>query len=373
MKSRFIIITAVFSIISIMFSCGTKKTKKSEVVETKSDTVTVVNKSTHTITKTIHDTIYVETTIEKTKKLKAPSLNAWNNSARKKITSFVKSVTDIKSKNYLEPSDRIAVMDMEGTLWPEKPVYFQLEFMFDRIKEMAKDHPEWKKNKLIKAVLSNDLKSVKKFGSEGLYKLSTITQSGMTTDEYNKIVLKWINNAKHPTKGMLYKDMIYLPMLQLIEYLKHYDFSVFIVTEGGSGFLRPWVEDATGIASDNIVASRRKYTYSKSGGKIVLIRDPEIEFITNKENKIIAIQQNIGKVPVIAIGNSDDDIPMLEWTTQRKGKTLVALIHHTDANREWAYDKNSSVGKLSKGLKLASEKGWFVVDMKKDWGKIFMK
>ena len=363
----------LLSLAWFMFSCGSQKTKKEEVVGTKSDTVVSINSKTHEVTKIIHDTVYVKTTIEKSKKKKAPSLSAWNKSAKKRITDYVGSVTNINSKSYLEPSDRIAVMDMDGTLWPEKPLYFQMEFMFDRIREMRKDHPEWKKDKLIQAVLDRNIKLLRKFGNSGLFRLSKITQTGMTTEQYSKIVTKWINTAKNPATGKLYKDMIYLPMVQMIKYLEHYDFKVFVVTEGGSGFLRSWIEGVTGIPAENVVASRRKLEIWKNKGKIELLRDPELEFVNNKENKVIAIQQDIGKVPVIAIGNSDDDIPMLDWTSQKNGKTLVALVHHTDAKREWAYDEDSKVGKLDKGLKLAANNGWFVIDMKNDWNKIYIK
>ncbi len=367
----------MITLIAVWFlpSCGSKKSKpkeNEEIIIEKTDTVVMTDTTTHTITKVIRDTIYITKPGKShTKKGQPPSLNAWNPDMRKNIEGFVKSVTNKNSKSYVKPSDRIAVFDNEGTMWPEQPVYFQLEFMFDRIKEMAKDHPEWKKDKLIRAVLSGDLDKIRKFGGEGLYRLSEITQSGMTTDEYNKIVLDWINTAKHPTTGKLYKDMVYLPMKQLIDYLKYYDFKVYLVTEGGSGFLRPWVAEVYGIPPENVLASRRKLSYEEKDGKHVLIRQPEIEYINNNVNKVITIQQLIGKRPVMAIGNSDSDIPMLEWTSERNGKSFVAVIHHTDDKREWAYDKNSKIGKLARGLREAQEKDWFVVDMKNDWNKIY--
>jgi len=358
-----------------MFSCNNQTKKKpeaTEVVEEVIDTITVTDSLTHVQTKVIYDTVYIKVKSKKeTVKEKAPSLSAWSPEKRKKIERFVKSVSDKGSKSYLNPADRIAVFDNEGTLWPEQPVYFQLEFMFDRIKAMAKDHPEWKKDKLIQAVLNDDIKKIKRYGGQGLFKLSQITQSGMTTEEYRKIVLDWINKAKHPETGKRYRDMVYLPMSQLIDYLKHYHFKVFLVTEGGSGFLSPWSEQVFGIPPEYILASLRRLEYTEQDGKHVLIRDPEILYINNDENKVISIEQRIGKRPVVAFGNSDSDIPMLEWTSENQHKHLVGIIHHTDAQREWAYDKDTKIGKLSKGLKLAQDKGWMVVDMKNDWKKIY--
>ncbi len=372
MKSGLKILTLLIVVSWFFSGCGTKKTKTKEEITEKADTVITRDEKTKVITKTIYDTVFITTTYEKSKKKKAPSLDAWNTKARKKIESFVNEVTNPKSKNYVMPTDRIAVFDNEGTMWPEKPVYFQLEFMFDRIKAMAKDHPEWKKDKLIQAVLENNLKKIRKFGGEGLYKLSAITQSGMTTDTYSKMVKQWINTARHPTKKMLFKDMTYLPMVQLVRYLKHYDFKVFLVTEGGSGFMRPWIEEVYGIPKENIVASRRKLTLSEQNSKLVLIREPEIEFVNNYENKVISIGQQLGGKPVVAFGNSDGDLDMLRWSAERKGKSLVGIIHHTDAKREWAYDKDSKIGKLDKALKTAEKNHWFIVDMKNDWKKIYL-
>lgn len=238
---------------------------------------------------------------------------------------------------------------------------------------MYKDHPEWKRDKLIQAVLKRDLEKIRRYGTQGLLKLSRITQTGMTTDKYCKIVKQWIDTARNPETGMKYKDMAYLPMLQLIKYLKHYGFKVYMVSEDGSGFLKPWVKEVFDINPENVIASRRVLTLQEENGKIVLFRESDIEFVNNRENKVVSLQQIPGKKPVVVFGNSDDDYYMMKWTAQRSGSTLVGIIHHTDKKREWAYDKDSRIGRLNKVLKVAAKNNWFVVDMKNDWKKIYTK
>jgi soluble P-type ATPase len=193
----------------------------------------------------------------------------------------------------------------------------------------------------------------------------------MTVSEYNKIILDWINNSKHPVTGKLYKDMVYKPMVDLFTYLKENRFKVYIVTESGYGFIRPWVEQVYGIPKEQVIASRRKLKWHEINGKHVLLRDPKILYINDKANKVISIEQIIGKRPIMAFGNSDNDIFMLQWTAEGSNKHLAALIHHTDAEREWAYDKDSKIGHLDEGLSLAKKDGWLIVDMKNDWKVIY--
>ncbi len=374
MKKIFLI-TVSLIFISIINSCSTgcseKESKKQQTtVAGKSDTdssstVKIVNN------KIIKDTVFVK--VPEKNNAKIPSLNAWNNKSQNKIKAFIKNITDKNSKSFISKTDRIAAFDLDGTLWPEKPVYFQMEFVFDRIKSMYKDHPEWKRDKLIQAVLKRDLEKIRRYGTQGLLKLSRITQTGMTTDKYCKIVKQWIDTARNPETGMKYKDMAYLPMLQLIKYLKHYGFKVYMVSEDGSGFLKPWVKEVFDINPENVIASRRVLTLQEENGKIVLFRESDIEFVNNRENKVVSLQQIPGKKPVVVFGNSDDDYYMMKWTAQRSGSTLVGIIHHTDKKREWAYDKDSRIGRLNKVLKVAAKNNWFVVDMKNDWKKIYTK
>ena len=305
------------------------------------------------------------------KRIKDP-LPSWNDTKSKtRIIEFVKVVTDKVSPNYIPPSERIATFDNDGTLWSEQPFYFQIFFVFDRIKAMAPSHPKWKKDKLIQAVINNDLEKVRKYGAEGLGKLMGLTQAGMTTDEFDPIVKEWIKTARHPVTGKKFTEMVFQPMLELIDFLKDNDFKVYIVSGGGIDFMRPWTETVYGIPTEQVIGSRQKLEYEKVNGKPVLMKMTDIEFVDDGPNKPIAIHQIIGKRPVISFGNSDGDLQMLEWTWAGNGKRLSAYIHHTDAKREWAYDRNSKIGTLDKGLDEAAEKGWLVVDMKKDWEVIY--
>jgi len=357
-------------------SCSKKEQKGSEkVVKEIIDTVVVENVKNKEVVKIIYDTVFIQQDTVKKEIMEVAGedpLPSWNDGrVKSRIILFVKAVTDESGPDYVKPSYRIATFDQEGTLWAEKPFYFQIEFMFDRITELAPSHPEWKKDKLIQAVLNKNIEKIHKAGAEGLYRLSVITQTGITVTGYSEIIKKWINTAKHPTTGRYYKDMVYKPMLELMRYLQKNDFKVFIVTEGGLGFVRPWVEEVFGIPKENVIGSRRKLDYMEKNGKHILMREPEIEFVNDKVNKVISIVQIIGKRPLLAFGNSDNDIEMLQWTSEGNGKRLAGLVHHTDDKREWAYDKNSKVGMLKKGLKDAEKNNWLVVDMKNDWKSIF--
>jgi hypothetical protein len=360
-------------------SCSRKKNKPKTIIKEKVDTIVVHNTKEKEVLKVVYDTIFVEVdsvkdTIKPKETIKAAPLQSWKDTkTKRRIIAFVKTVTDKNSLYYVKPSDRIAVFDQEGTLWPEKPLYFQIEFMFDRIKQMVPEHPEWKKDRIVKAALERNQEKIKKFGGEGLFRLSMLTQSNMTVKEYNTIILNWINNSKHPETGKLYKDMIYKPMVDLFSYLKENKFKIYIVTESGYGFIRPWVEQIYGIPKEQVIASRRRLKWQEVNGKHVLIRDPEILFINDKANKVISIEQIIGKRPILAFGNSDNDLFMLQWTNEGDGKNLVGIIHHTDGEREWAYDKDSKIGRLDKALTEAKDNDWVVVDMKNDWAKIYSK
>jgi len=303
---------------------------------------------------------------------KSDPLPSWNEGKTKQsIIDFVNDVTNEASPNFVKPEDRIATFDNDGCLWSEQPYYFQLQFALDRVKALAPQHPEWNKNPLFKAVLDDDLKTVLSFGEHGLLELVMTTHAGMTTEEFAQIVKEWINTAKHPKTNKLYKEMVFQPMLELLDYLRANGFKTYIVSGGGVDFMRPWSEEVYGIPAEQVVGSSGKVKFEIRDGQPVLVKLPEINFIDDKEGKPVGIHQFIGKRPIAAFGNSDGDLQMLQWTAAGKGKRLMLYVRHTDAEREWAYDRESSIGRLDKGLDEANEKGWTVVDMKNDWKVIY--
>ena len=299
-------------------------------------------------------------------------LPSWNDGqAKQSIINFVNEVTDEANPNFLSAEDRIATFDNDGTLWSEKPFYFQLFFAIDRVKELAPQHPEWKTTQPFKAVLENDMETLFSFGEHGLVELVMATHAGMTTEEFEQIVKDWLAAAKHPRFKRPFTDLVYQPMLELLSYLRENGFKTFIVSGGGIEFMRPWVNEVYGIPAEQVIGSSGKVKFEMRDGKPVLIKLPEIDFIDDKEEKPVGIHRFIGKRPIAAFGNSDGDLQMLQWTEGGKGKRLMVYIHHTDAEREWAYDRKSSVGRLDKGLDEANEKDWTVVDMKNDWKAIY--
>lgn len=309
------------------------------------------------------------------------SLPSWQDTPNsQRLHSFIKDVSDEGSANFVAPDDRIAVFDNDGTLWAEQPAYFQLFFAMDRVRAMADADPELKKEWLqqqpFKSVLESDMKSLVATGEAGLIKLVMASHTGhdaVTTVEFETRVKEWIATATHPDTGRLYTDMVYQPMLELLDHLRANDFRVYIVSGGGMDFVRPWAERVYGIPKENVIGSRVAIEYEYRNGEPVLLRRPKIGFIDDKAGKPVAIHQFIGKRPILAFGNSDGDLQMLQWTDANDKPHLSAYIHHTDAEREWAYDSNSHIGQLKQGLKQASQKDWLVVDMKQDWKQVFPK
>ncbi len=299
-------------------------------------------------------------------------LPAWNSGTTKqRIIDFVTKVTDSESSAFVPVNKRIATFDNDGTLWSEKPTYFQLLFIIDRVKSMAADHPEWKTTQPFKAVLDNDMAALKAAGMHGLLELTMATHAGMTTEAFELIVKEWLATARHPTTGKAFTQMVYQPMLELIDYLGANDFKVFIVSGGGLEFMRPWTETVYGIPPDQVVGSSIETRYEVRDGKPVIVREPKIHFIDDKDTKPLAINRFIGQRPILAAGNSDGDFEMLEWTTAGSGARLGLIVHHTDAKREWAYDRESSEGRLDRGLDEAGQKGWLLIDMAQDWKEIY--
>ena len=299
-------------------------------------------------------------------------LPSWNNTATKEaIIEFVKKVTEKSSPDYVSPAERIATIDNDGTLWSEQPIYFQALFIVDRIKQLAPQHTEWQNEEPFASVLKGDLKNAFAGGERALVELAMVTHADTTTDEFKDIVNDWITSAKHPKTGRLYTEMVFQPMLELLDYLRGRGFKIFIVSGGGIEFMRPWTERVYGIPPEQVIGSSIKTKYEMRDGKPVLNRLPELNFIDDKEGKPIGINQHIGRRPIMAFGNSDGDFQMLEWTTAGKGLRIGLLVHHTDGQREWAYDRDSHIGRLERGLDEGPRRGWIIVNMKDDWKVVY--
>jgi phosphoserine phosphatase len=302
----------------------------------------------------------------------ADVLPSWNDGATKQsIVAFVAKVTKQGSPDFAPPAERIAVFDNDGTLWAEQPMYVQGLFAMDRVKALAPQHPEWKTKEPFASLLKGDTQGVAAAGEKGAMEMLAATHTGMTTDEFDKIVTDWIATARHPTTGRRYTEMVYQPMLELLAHLRANGFKTFIVSGGGVEFMRPWTEKVYGIPPEQVVGSSVKLKFEMRDGKPVLVKLPAADLIDDKERKPVGIESRIGRRPVFAAGNSDGDLQMLQWTTAGSGPRFALLVHHTDKKREWAYDRNSSVGRLDKALDEAAARGWTVVDMVKDWKKVF--
>ncbi len=299
-------------------------------------------------------------------------LPSWNEGAAKEsIVDFVTRVADEDSPDFVPVAERIATFDNDGTLWAEQPMYFQLFFAIDRVKALAPEHPEWTTEQPFKAVLEGDMDALAAAGEHGLLELIMATHAGMTTEDFEGIVLQWLVTAKHPTSDRAFTDMVYQPMLELLEYLRANDFKTFIVSGGGIEFMRPWTEAVYGIPPDQVVGSSIKTRFEMREHGPVLVRLPEINFIDDKADKPVAIWRYIGQRPIAAFGNSDGDLQMLQWTAAGDGARFMLYVHHDDVDREWAYDRESHIGRLDKGLEEAEAGGWTVVSMKNDWAQVF--
>jgi phosphoglycolate phosphatase-like HAD superfamily hydrolase len=300
------------------------------------------------------------------------SLPSWTDGAAKRaIVDFVQRVVTLGGKDFAPESERIATFDNDGTLWAEQPMYFQFAFALDRVKALAPQHPEWKEQEPFKSLLAGDLKGVFAGGEKAIVQLMMASHAGMTTEEFEQIVRDWLATAKHPRFNRPYTECVYQPMLELLAYLRANGFKTYIVSGGGVEFMRPWTEQVYGIPPEQVVGSSIKTKFEMRDGKPVLMRLPEVDFIDDQAGKPVGINKFIGRRPLLAFGNSDGDYQMLQWTAAGSGPRFMGLVHHTDAEREWAYDRASSVGRLDKALDEAQAKGWTVVDMKQDWKTIF--
>ena len=299
-------------------------------------------------------------------------LPSWNDGpVKSSITDFVARVTSEGSPAFVPVDQRIATFDNDGTLWIEQPMYIQLAFALDRVKELAPMHPEWKSKQPFQAVLDGDLKALAESGEKGLVEIIAATHAGMTTSEFEKIVVEWLAKARDRRFNRPYTELVYQPMLELLAYLRANGFKTFIVSGGGIEFMRPWTQKTYGVPPEQVVGSSIKTRFEMQHGLPVLFRLPEVNFIDDKTGKPIGINEHIGRRPIAAFGNSDGDLEMLQWTTMSGGVRLGLIVHHTDAEREYAYDRQSHFGRLDKALDAAAINKWTVVDMKRDWKRIF--
>ena len=302
----------------------------------------------------------------------AQPLASWNDGpAKDAIVRFVSDVTARGTASFVAPEERIAVFDNDGTLWPEQPVPFQFVFALDRIKAVAPQHPEWKEREPFKAILAGDMKSALAGGEKALAELVVTTHSGMTTDEFATEVSNWIATARHPRFGRPYTELVYRPMLELLAYLRDNGFKTFIVSGGGVDFMRVWTERVYGIPPEQVIGSQGRLAFEIRGGSPVLLKLAQIDVLDDAAGKPVGIHKHIGRRPIAAFGNSDGDLQMLQWATAGPGRHFALIVHHTDAEREWAYESLAGIGALDKALDEAKAKGWTVVDMKRDWKKVY--
>lgn len=304
--------------------------------------------------------------------LKPDPLPSWNEGASKQsILSFVARVTTPGTTDFVPVPERIAVFDNDGTLWAEQPLYTQFVFVLDRIKLLAPQHPEWKTTEPFASVLKGDLKGALAGGNKGLMELIDASSTGMSSAEFQALVRDWMATAREQRFGQPYTAMVYQPMLELMSYLRANGFKTFIVSGGSTDFMRPWAEPVYGIPPEQVIGTSTNFALQQQGGRPVLMQMPGPRFIDDGPGKPVGIEMGIGRRPILAFGNSDGDLQMLQWTAAGGAARFMGLVHHTDATREWAYDRQSAVGRLDKALDAARAEGWTVVDMKRDWAVVF--
>lgn len=301
----------------------------------------------------------------------ATALPSWRDgAARQTIVRFVEAVTRQGTPEYVPPAERIAVFDNDGTLWSEQPLYFQFFFLLDQVRAVAPQHPEWKNNPAFKALMANDMAALMR-EEKRLLSLIATANAGMTVDEYDRTIRAWLDSARHPKFNRRYTDLVYQPQLELLSYLRANGFKTFIVSGGTIEFMRPWAERVYGIPPEQVVGSTQTVTYEVRNGQPTLVRGPKLEFINDGPGKPVGIYRQIGRRPILAVGNSDGDLQMLQYTMAGTGQRLAVLVHHDDAEREFAYDRKSGIGKLDKALDEALTRGWTVISMKQDWARIY--
>lgn len=305
-------------------------------------------------------------------------LPSWNEGPNKSaIVAFVEKVTTEGSPDFVRPGERIATFDNDGTLWAEQPVYFQGLFALDRIKRLAPEHPEWESTEPFKSVIAGDMKGVTALGKEGLMKIIAASHANVTADEFAAAVREWITTARHPTTGKPFAQMTYKPMRELLDYLRANGFKTFIVSGGGIDFMRVFAERLYGVPPEQVIGSTIDAEFEMRDGVPTILKTGKLVLMDDNVGKPVGIYRHIGRRPIFAAGNSDGDLQMLQYTTiprstEDKSPRFGLIVHHTDAEREWAYDRDSHIGKLDKALDEATERGWTVVDMKADWNQVFL-
>lgn len=299
-------------------------------------------------------------------------LPSWNDGAAKQaIVTFVRQVTTPGAPTFVDPSERIAVFDNDGTLWSEQPLYFQFVFALERVKALAPKRPEWKEREPFRSILAGDVQKALAGGEKAIAELMAATHSGMTTDEFESQVREWLATARHPRFGRAYTDLVFQPMLELVDYLRESGFKTYIVSGGGIEFMRPWTQSVYGIPPEQVIGSQGKVVFELRDGKPVLVKLAQVDLVDDSEGKPVGIHKHIGRRPIAAFGNSDGDLAMLQWTSAGPGPRLALIVHHTDAEREWAYDRASRIGTLDKAWDEARANGWTIVDMKRDWKRVY--
>ncbi|MBO9515189.1 MAG: haloacid dehalogenase-like hydrolase [Variovorax sp.] len=299
-------------------------------------------------------------------------LPSWNEGpAKTAIVNFVGDATREGGPGYVPPAERIATFDNDGTLWSEQPLYFQFLFMIDQVKSKAAQHPEWQRNPAFRPLMAGDHQALAAVGERPLMELLVAANSGMTVDAYDEAIRAWLATARHPKFQRPYTELVYQPQLELLDYLRANGFKTYIVSGGTIDFMRPWVMKAYGIPPEQVIGSSQLIRYELQGGKPVLLREPKLDFVDDGPGKPVGIYRNIGRRPVLAFGNSDGDLQMLQYTAGGPGARMALIVHHDDADREFAYDRNSRIGKLDKALDEAQARGWTVVSMKRDWKTVF--
>jgi phosphoglycolate phosphatase-like HAD superfamily hydrolase len=302
----------------------------------------------------------------------AEPLASWHDGeTRQRVIDFVEAVSDPGSDDFVPVAERIAVFDNDGTLWSEKPAYFQLLYAIDYVRNHIDEHPEWRNTQPFKAVMEDDVDALTAEGEAGLVKLVMASHAGMTSAEFDAAVREFLRTAKHPVRKRLYTELVYQPMLELLGYLRDNDFQTWIVSGGGIDFIRSFSERVYGIPPERVVGSSIELAFEMRDDKPVIVREPELNFIDDKAGKPVGIQRHIGRRPIAAFGNSDGDLQMLQYTCTGRRSSLCLIVHHTDAEREWAYDKDSHVGRLDAALRDARSNGWIVVDMARDWDVVY--
>jgi phosphoglycolate phosphatase-like HAD superfamily hydrolase len=299
-------------------------------------------------------------------------LPSWNEGAsRQAIVSFVEAVTEPGGKQYVPVPERIAVFDNDGTLWSEQPLYFEVLFALDEVRRLAPVHPEWKTEQPFKAVLEDDRKALTDSGMEGMLKIVAATHAGVSTEQFIARSRQWLASAKHPKTGKPYTEMVFQPMLELLAYLRANGFKTYIVSGGEVAFMRAFAEEVYGIPPEQVIGTTLDARFVDADGQLSILRQPKLLHNDDGPGKPVSIDSIIGRRPLLAFGNSDGDLQMLQWTKAGPGLRFAGLVHHNDATREWAYDRDSKVGRLDKALTVANDQGWTVVDMAREWRRIY--